>query len=90
MADPVIVPRRKEDFFKPNGEPTHRFVRFLELLSSSANNSAEVIEEDTGIIGVNAQILAIRKQIGSGIPLTVDTTGFTVDTNFQFADQDEV
>ena len=90
MAELIIEPRRKGDFFKPNGEPTERFIRWIELVTQGGNESSQLIEEDTGIIGVNAQILAIRKQIGSGIPLTVDTTGFTVDTTFQFADQDEV
>jgi hypothetical protein len=89
MTD-IIVPRRREDFFKPNGDPTLRFVRWMELVTEGGNDSAQIIEDDTGIIGVNAQILAIRRQVGSGVPVTVDTTGFTVDTTFQFADMDEV
>ena len=37
-----------------------------------------------------AKLFDIRKQIGSGIPVTIDTTGFTVDTTEQTTDKTEV
>ena len=33
----TIVDRRGEILIKPNGEPTHRFIRFLEELNSNSN-----------------------------------------------------
>lgn len=37
-----------------------------------------------------SKLFDIRKQIGSGIPVTIDTTGFTVDTTEQTTDKIEV
>ena len=37
-----------------------------------------------------AKLFDIRQQIGSGIPVTIDTTGFTVDTIEQTTDKTEV
>lgn len=36
------------------------------------------------------KIFDIRKQIGSGKPVTIDTTGFTIDTTEQTTDKSEV
>ena len=44
MAD-IIVPRRREDFFNANGEPTLRFIRFLEDLTGNTNVSSNDITE---------------------------------------------
>ena len=61
MADPVIVPRRREDFFDSDGNPTLRFIRFLESLTdttnegtSTINDNAEAIALNTVLIGVNS------------------------------------
>lgn len=61
MADQVIVPRRREDFFNDRGEPTLRFIRFLETLTTTTNDSTTIINENqeqidanTVNIGVNA------------------------------------
>ena len=61
MADPVIVPRRREDFFDDKGNPTLRFIRFLESLTdttnegtSTINDNAEAIALNTVLIGVNS------------------------------------
>lgn len=43
MVD-IIVPRRREDFFDTNGEPTHRFVRWMESVTSVSNETTTVIE----------------------------------------------
>ncbi len=37
-----------------------------------------------------AKLFDIREQIGSGIPVTIDTTGFTIDTTEQTTDMTEV
>lgn len=44
MAFTVIVPRRREDFFDDNDDPTLRYIRFLESLTSQTNVSSEDIE----------------------------------------------
>jgi hypothetical protein len=38
---------------------------------------------------LSSAIFDIREQIGSGIPVTIDTTGFTVDTTEQTTDMTE-
>ena len=37
-----------------------------------------------------SKLFDIRQQIGSGKPVTIDTTGFTIDTNEQTIDMTEV
>jgi len=44
MANNLIVPRRREDFFKPNGDPTHRFMDWIELVTGQTNTSSTDIE----------------------------------------------
>lgn len=60
MAEPVVVPRRREDFFKSNGDPTLRFTRFLESLTDTTNVSTDAIEENTENITVNAEGILIN------------------------------
>lgn len=90
MADKIIVPRRIEDWFKPNGDFTLRALRFFEDITGTSNEVVQEIEDETGIGSLNAQVLRIQKQVGSGLPLTIDTTGFTVDTTKQTTDATEV
>lgn len=33
----IITPQRQEDFFKENGEPTLRFIRWIELVTNTTN-----------------------------------------------------
>ena len=33
----IIVPQRREDFFNERGEPTYRFIRWIELLTGTTN-----------------------------------------------------
>lgn len=44
MAVNIITPRRREDFFDKDGEPTLRFIRWVELVTGQTNDSSEVIE----------------------------------------------
>lgn len=50
-------------------------------------DNAETIAET--VSALSAQILQIRKEIGSNNPLTSDETGFTVDTDRLTVDMDE-
>jgi hypothetical protein len=47
MADPIIVPRRAQDWFKENGDLTLRALRFFESITNQTNESVIVIT-DTG------------------------------------------
>lgn len=89
MAEPIIPPRRREEFFEENGEFTLRALRFFEALTENTNMNTSDIDDDSGIGSLNAIVLRLQSQVGSGKILTVDTTGFTVDTTLQFADQVE-
>lgn len=90
MANLVVVPRRREDWFKENGDLSLRAVRFFESLTEATNTSTTEISEEVIVGAVNAQVLQLRKQVGSGIPVTIDTTGFTIDNTKQTIDMTEV
>lgn len=89
MATPIIPPRRAEEFFKDDGTFSLRAFRFFEDLTSNTNANTQEIDDNSGIGSLNALLLRLQNQVGSGKPLTIDTTGFTVDTTFQFTDQTE-
>ena len=44
MAETIIVPRRREDFFKDNGEPTTRFINWIELVTGQTNITSITVE----------------------------------------------
>jgi hypothetical protein len=44
MANNIIVPRRKGDFFDQQGEPTLRFINWVELVTGQTNTSSITIE----------------------------------------------
>lgn len=45
MADIIIVPRRREDFFDKQGDPTLRFIRWMESVTGQGNIGAEELED---------------------------------------------
>jgi len=99
MVDKVIVPRRFEDWFELNRsglsneqrlEFTLRALKFFENLTNDTNTVIQEVDDTDSSISVNSKIFSIQQQIGSGLALTIDTTGFTVDTTKQFTDQTEV
>ena len=83
----IIVPRRREDFFNDRGDPTQRFVTWMELVTESNNNTVTtIINADKGA-PFGPQIQQILKEL-AGLPdFTVDTTGFTADSTFITADK---
>ena len=85
----IIPPRRREDWFRDDGQLTLRALTFLEGLTTTTNNVTNIINETTGQASLNAILIRLQKQVGSGQVLTIDTSGFTVDTSFQFTDQSE-
>ena len=45
MADPIITPRRREDFFDRNGDPTLRFIRWIELVTGQTNTTTTNVQD---------------------------------------------
>lgn len=86
MAE-IIIPRRREDFFGPNGEPTHRFIRWIELVTQQTNESTETIDEIAPADFFSSQIQQIRKELDGLAEFTIDTSGFTTDLTFITTDK---
>lgn len=50
MASNPLTPPRRDEFLTPDGKPTHRFIKWIESLTVSANESTTVlsnIQDDT-------------------------------------------
>ena len=88
----IIPPKRRGDWQDKDGNLTLRALKFFESLTETSNETTTIINESTEETNgaLTAKLLTLQKQVGSGIPLTIDTTGFTVDTTKQFTDQTEV
>jgi len=46
-ANNIITPRRREDFFDQSGEPTLRFIRWIELVTQQTNLTSNDIESNS-------------------------------------------
>ena len=99
----ILVPRRREDFFNPDGTFTLRALRFFEGLTDVTNESSTIIVDNSELINKNTKditelqdshypsmgtyIQFLQQQL-DGLPVfTVDTTGFTTDTTLITADK---
>jgi len=83
----IIVPRRREDFFDQQGNPTLRFVKFLEKLTEQSNDASSSLDVAARPQGYSAQSQWLQRQI-NGLPeFTIDTTGFTADTTLITTDK---
>ena len=89
MADPILVPRRVQDWITADGNFTLRALKFFENSTAVTNNITKVITQTTGQASLNAILIRLQKQVGSDQPLTIDTTGFTIDNTMQTTDQTE-
>ena len=101
MAEKVIVPRRAEDWFeyrinevtgKTELNFTLRALAFFETLTGGTNTVIEDVEEmpNNTDPALNARLELLNCKISEENSLTIDTSGFTVDTSYQFTDQSEV
>jgi len=91
-VDPFVIQWPKKWTEDPEiGPVIHYLNKFLHDLWLRSGGSDDAIESgsDPDIINNLANLNAIQQQIGSGDFLTVDTTGFTVDTSIIFSDQVE-
>ena len=83
----IIVPRRREDFFNERGDPTQRFVTWMELVTQSNNETVATIINADQSAPFGPQVQQVLKEL-AGLPeFTIDTTGFTADSTFITADK---
>ena len=75
-----LIPPRRGEFLTSKGEPTLRFINWIESLTTQTNTTTIVTNTITNSSSVRAQLFALQEQMGSGDFLTSDDTGFTVDT----------
>lgn len=92
-VDPFVIKWPKQWTSDPEiGPVIHYLNRFLHDLWVRTGAGDDVIESAAAasVLGpLLANLHDIQTQIGSGDFLTVDTTGFTVDTTLIFADEVE-
>lgn len=84
----IIIPRRREDFFNPKtGEPTHRFIRWIELVTQQTNDITDDVAEIAPATFFSSQLQQLREEL-DGLPeFTIDTSGFTTDLTFITTDK---
>ena len=76
----IIVPRRRQDFFDDRGEPTLRFIRWMEGVTDTTNDSSEKVDSLAMVQSFNSQDQWLQQQINGLSEFTMDTTGFTMDS----------
>lgn len=86
MANNIIVPRRREDFFKPNGDPTLRFMEWIELVTGQTNSSSIVIENtEQSLTSTSSRVSRNAARINSlelkDFSLVVTTANVTTNLN---------
>ena len=59
MAD-IIVPKRREDIFRPDGDLTLRFLRWMELVTDTTNTTTTIVIDEVGEGAVINRALATR------------------------------
>ena len=80
MAKKLIVPRRAEDFFDKNGNPTLRFINFLEGMTEQTNTNTGSAESNSSGQVIGSATLEQAKAAGGIRNFTMDSTGFTMDS----------
>ena len=85
----ATIPPRRGEVFTPDGQPTRRFMEYLESLTRQANESESSIGDVASDDSTRAQLASLHEKVGSGDPLTWDETGFTWDSTKHSFDQTE-
>ncbi len=49
----IITPRRREDFFDQQGNPTHRFIAWIELVTGQTNETTTTVTTVESQIGAS-------------------------------------
>ena len=84
-----LIPPRRGEFLTKEGQPTQRFIEYLEALTRQSNTASAVASTVSDNSAIRAQLKALQQQVGSGNPLTWDETGFTWDSTKHSFDQTE-
>ena len=87
MAD--LIPPRRGEFLTKDGQPTQRFIEYLEALTRQSNSASSATINVSNNSAIRAQLKTLQQQVGSGNPLTWDETGFTWDSTKHSFDQAE-
>ena len=87
MAD--LIPPRRGEFLTKDGQPTQRFIEYLEALTRQSNSASSAAINVSNNSAIRAQLKTLQQQVGSGNPLTWDETGFTWDSTKHSFDQAE-
>lgn len=97
MSVPVNPPPqlRIPDKFTSDAEQFSFFRQINTILFqlwTRTGGSSDLIASPPGASGpvLSSQIALINERLGSGIPVTIDTTGFTVDSTEQTTDKTEM
>jgi hypothetical protein len=84
-----LIPPRRGEFLTSKGEPTLRFINWIESLTTQSNETTIVTNTITNSSSVRAQLFALQEQMGSGDFLTWDDEGFSWDSDKFTFDMDE-
>jgi hypothetical protein len=84
-----LIPPRRGEFLTAKGEPTLRFINWIESLTTQTNTTTIVTNTITNSSSVRAQLFALQEQMGSGDFLTWDDEGFSWDSDKFTFDMDE-
>ena len=86
---------RIPDEFASNRQQFAFFRQINTILFQLWNRTGGATDEianqaNSATLNLSAQIAQINERLGSGIPVTIDTTGFTIDTTEQTTDKTEM
>lgn len=66
MVDSIIVPRRRQDFYDEQGDPTLRFIRWIELVTGQTNQTViDVIDTGSEVTSSASRISRDSAKINS-------------------------
>lgn len=88
----IVLPEELKSLGLPVIDFFEQLNRYNLQMFNRVGGGVDLVDQATTEFRVNlvSSIFDIREQIGSGVPLTIDTTGFTIDTTQQTTDMDEM
>jgi len=85
----ATIPPRRGEVLTREGEPSLRFITWIESLTDQSNKTANDVSEVSEDSSTRAQLSELNLKVGSGDQLTWDETGFTWDSTKHSFDQTE-
>jgi hypothetical protein len=66
MAENIIIPRRRADFFDDRGEPTYRYIKWVELVTGQTNDTSVIVEDtEQGLTSTSSRVSRNAARINS-------------------------